>query len=58
MGAVFSATVVGYSTSSPVVASNDEMRLMSGFDLNPKRTTGSVAIQSVFDEINAALMVR
>ena len=58
MGAVLSATVVGYSTSSPVVAASGEMRLLSGFDLNPKKTTGSAAIQSVLNDINAALRVR
>ena len=58
MGAVFSVTDDGYSTSSPVVTVNGEMRLMSAFDLNPKSTTSSAALQSVFDETNAALRVR
>ena len=58
MGAVFFATVVGYSTSSPVVAASGEMRLLSGFDLNQKKTTRSAAIQLVFDDINAALRVQ
>ena len=58
MCAVFSATVVWYSTSSPVMAANGGMRLLSGYDLNPKRTTCSAAIQSVFEDINVALRVR
>ena len=49
MGAVFSATVVGYITSSPVVAASGEKRLLSDFDLNPKKTMGGAAIQSVFE---------
>ena len=55
MSIVLSATVVGYNTSSPIVAASGEMRLLFRDDLNPKKTKGSAVIQSVFEDINGSI---